>query len=146
MGHIIPDIDEPAIGQGAHEVRALIHTAAEAEEIFRSGGGVRAEERAALLPRGWFYPGQTEHGGGKIHKRHQPLRPAAGSIVRRGEVFTFVRNVNDQRHMQAGIEGPALAAGHAGAVIAIEKNNGVLRQPRVLQLLQLLARHGSPSL
>ena len=48
--------------------------------------------------------------------------------------------INHHRHVQPGVARPALAAGHAAAVVAIVEDDGIVCQPGFGEFLQPLAR------
>jgi hypothetical protein len=54
-------------------------------------------------------------------------------------VAEFFRNTDEQRDMQAGPAGVALAAGHAGAVVGEEEHDGVVGEPGFFEFGELLA-------
>ena len=109
---VIAEIDEAAVGGAADEVGALIHSPPEAMEDGWRLGLKLPEKGVALHPRGRFHPREAEHRGREIDKAHQPLRLAARLILRRAQCLEFLRDVNNQRNLQARIPRPALAPRH----------------------------------
>ena len=100
---------------------------------------VLARERASLHPPRRLDPGQAQYGRRQIDETNQPVRRSTWFIVVRGQVLPLLREVNDQRHVQSRVVGPALAPRHAGSVVAVVENDRIFGKVGVVKLFQVLA-------
>ena len=129
------DIEPAAAHHRAHHVVALVHAVAAAIDKFVRRGLGRPGKRVALHVLGDFDPCQRQHGGPEVDEVHRVLDPRA----RRGgrQVAPLRRIIDDERHMGAAFLQEALAARQHPAVVSVVKHDGVLRQSRVGQFLEL---------
>ena len=84
--------------------------------------------------------GEAEQRRREIHEADEALRNAARLIIRRAQFLPFFRNVNHQRHLQAAVIRPTLAARHPGAVVGIIENDGVFGEAGGIEFFE--ARSG----
>ena len=84
-------------------------------------------------------PCQVEHGRAKVDEAHETVRALTPLVI--DQVFEILRDTHDQRHVQSTFVGVALAARHHPAVIAKVKQERVLEQPVLGELL-----HDAPNM
>ena len=126
VGEEIPQVNVAAVGDGADKIQAFVHTAAGAVKVGLGLGLKRAGESVALHRGGRLDPREAQHGGREIDEADEAVGLAAGLILFRGEVPPLLREVDDHGDVQAGVGGPAFAAGHAAAVVAVVKDDRIL--------------------
>ena len=80
--------------------------------------------------------GQTQHRRREVHERCQMRRGRPRRVGVAGQDAEPRRHVDDERHAQPGIQNRALAARQTDPVIAEVDDDGLVRQPRFLQLRQ----------
>ena len=95
----------------------------------------RSHQHAALHMRRNLDAGEGEHRRRQVDEAHELVADGAGREGRRQRP----RPADHQRHAQAGIVERPLGARHAVAVIAPVEDDGVLREPVVLELGEDLA-------
>ena len=66
MGHVVSDIDVATVGEGPHEVVALVHSAPKTKVVAALGGSMFAKEGSALHVSGGLDASQTEYGWGEV--------------------------------------------------------------------------------
>lgn len=120
----------------------LIGAAHEAEGILRCFFDVFPEEGTTLVVVFFVDSAEGEDGGGKVDKGDEAVARSSGLIAFGTKVGEGVGDVNEKGDVQSGPANIALVAGHAGAVIAVEKDNGVFGEPGFLEVVELLADPG----
>jgi hypothetical protein len=142
--HVLAQIDVAAVGDRADEVVALIHAAAEAVNVGLARFGGLAEEGEALVVGGLGQTGEREHRGGEVDGADRAVGSGARLIFGGGQRPPLLREMDDERDAEAGVVGPALAAGMPLPVVGVEENDGVACEPVGLQLVQDFAGEGRP--
>ena len=138
MRHVVPQVRIVAVGDAAHAVIALIHATTEAIDEGLRRCLIQPGESVALHPLRRLNADDAEQGGREIDEAHEAVRLHAGTVFLGREVFPVGWEINDHRHLQAGVARPALVARHAAAVIGIVENDGVSRETGCFEFLEAL--------
>ena len=142
MQIVIPNVDVATVEYRSHQIDPFVHAAAQTMEQLRGWGSMGTQKRAALHP-GWRRdPRQAQRRRAQVHKRHQAIRHSTRHVTGPGQFLPSRRDVNHQGDVQPRVIGTTFAPGHAGAVIAVIENDGVLRQAGCCQLVQHPPRLG----
>ena len=126
MREVVAEVNVAAGGHAAHQVVTLAHATAKAVDVGLGWGDELAEEGVALHPRERLKAGETAQGGSEIDQADGAVGGAAGNIISGAQVPEIFRDGHEQRHVEAGIRGPAFAARQAGAVVGPVENNRIL--------------------
>ena len=132
--HVVANVKIAAIAHGSGEVAHFIDAVAMAEDVPARSRVFWAEEWLPLHGfRNWD-AGEAEDGRGVINKAHEAIGGGAGFAW--GEVLPLFGEPNHERHVHATVEQRAFVAGHAAAVVAVKKDDGVFGEAIVRELLQ----------
>ena len=132
--HVVADVKVSAVAHGAGEIAHFVHAIAVAVHVTARRGGIRAEKGFALHSLGDRLAKQVQHGGRVVDEAHETIGGAAGFAG--GELLPFFREPYEQGHVHAAIEQGAFVAGHAAAVVAVEKHDRVFCKAVFFQLFQ----------
>jgi hypothetical protein len=78
----------------------------------------------------------AEQRGREIDKADEAVGLHTGAVFLGREVFPVRREIDDHRHLEAGVAGPALVARHAAAVVGVVENDGVIGETCFFEFLE----------
>ena len=138
---VVSHVTEPTFANRTNKIILLVETIGitKAEVTFVELGQchILPQKRTPIQPLGHFDSREIQHGGGQIDKLDKALD--AASRLGRGKVLPVFRNMHHHRHMKTIFVGIPLATRQNSTVIAIVKNEGVIHQTILFQLLKKLA-------
>jgi len=96
-----------------------------------SQGNAVTKKRGAVHSLGDFNVGEVEHGGAKVDEAHESAIAAAEIGI--NQVLEVFRDTDNERNVEAGFVGVALASRHHTAVISEVKDEGVFEHSALFQ-------------
>ncbi len=97
VGHVLANINIPAVGYGADHVVAFVHAAAEAEHVLGLGLLMLTRKGVPLHPFRRLDVNQAQQSGCQVHEIHQAVALGAGFVFLGGQVTPFRGEVHHHR-------------------------------------------------
>jgi len=123
VGVVVADEEPAAIADGAGAIEDFIDAVAGAVDPVVGFGEI--EEVVALHVGGSLETGEGEDSGGEVDEGDEFVGFVTGFEKFGSEVVPFFGNADHERDLHAGVGEEAFVAGHAGAVVGVEEDDGV---------------------